>query len=233
MAQKTILLVEDDLDVAESLLDLIVGWGYRCQHAVSFSEAITKLNNQTFDLIILDVVLKNMSGLRAIDIVRQEGHPNKSTPILLHSANLDVGALKTYAGDISEALVKPVPLKILKEKVAQWVDQKHIRSEAAARRQLSVVIYSQDMVYAQDLARKMGTGTFKTAVASDYDELRQQLEAQKVDCILVDAKADTSAIQKLSDLPKTTSILPLERPSEIPAFMKTLAQQLGYHGPLT
>lgn len=232
MAQKTILLVEDDLDVAESLLDLIVGWGYRCQHAVSFSEAVTKLNNQTFDLIILDVVLKNMSGLRAIDIVRQEGHPNKNTPILLHSANLDVGALKTYANDISEAMVKPVPLKTLKEKVSQWVNQKHVRSEAA-RRQLSVLIYSQDMVYAQDLAKKMGTGTFKTAVASDYSEIRQQLDSQKIDCILVDAQADKSVIQKLGDLPKTTSILPLERPNEIPAFMKTLAHQLGYHGPLT
>lgn len=232
MAQKTILLVEDDLDVAESLLDLIVGWGYRCQHAVTFSEAVTKLNNQTFDLIILDVVLKNMSGLRAIDIVRQEGHPNKNTPILLHSANLDVGALKTYANDISEAMVKPVPLKTLKEKVSQWVNQKHVRSEAA-RRQLSVLIYSQDMVYAQDLAKKMGTGTFKTAVVSDYSEIRQQLDSQKIDCILVDAQADKSVIQKLSDLPKTTSILPLERPDEIPAFMKTLAHQLGYHGPLT
>lgn len=233
MPQKTVLLVEDDLDVAESLLDLIVGWGYRCQHAVSFSEAVAKLSNQTFDLIILDIVLKNMSGLRAVDIVRQEGHPNKSTPILLHSANLDGNILRTYASEISEALVKPVPLIGLKEKMAYWSERRHVRSEAATpKRQFHIIIYSQDMVYALDVAKKMESGTFKTTVASDFHEIQSQINEQKVDCILVDSQADKSAIQQLSALPKTMSILPLDRPEEIPAFMRNLAQHLGYHGPI-
>ncbi len=232
MAHKTLLLVEDDLDVGESLLDLIVGWGYRCQHAVSFSEAITKLNNQKFDLIILDVVLKNMSGLRAVDIVRQESHPNRETPILLHSANLDGNILKTYATEISEALVKPAPLLGLKEKLAYWAEKKHIRTESILKKQFNILIYSQDMVYAQDLARKMESGTFRASVACDYTDIQTQMTEQKVDCILVDSQSDKTAIQKLGSLPKTMSVLPLERPSEIPLFLRTLAHQLGYHGPL-
>ena len=57
-----ILIVEDDPDMAELISDLVEAEGWRAARAHSAEEAIRRLADETFHLILVDHNLPGMSG---------------------------------------------------------------------------------------------------------------------------------------------------------------------------
>lgn len=67
---KSILVVEDDKAISNLIyLNLDVA-GYNSRQAYSSNEALKILENQTFDLILLDVMLPDMDGFELIEKIR-------------------------------------------------------------------------------------------------------------------------------------------------------------------
>lgn len=184
--EKAILLVEDDVDILESFQEIIKSWGYKVYTAPSFSEATNKINNQKFDLILLDVQLGNISGLRVVDVVRRNmSNMNNTTPIILHSGHLDMAMIQSYKTDISEALIKPVTLNKLREKINQWVGTRHLMTEASQQKQFSILIGDPDLTYANELSQKIAAKVLQVQVAEGLSDIRQKLKLQKYDCLLL------------------------------------------------
>jgi len=65
-----LLLVDDDTRLLDSLLELLKGMGYKLTTASSGAEAIDQLSRLKFDLILLDLRLKDMTGHQIMDFVR-------------------------------------------------------------------------------------------------------------------------------------------------------------------
>lgn len=196
---KIVLLVEDDEDILESFQEIIRSWGYRVVTAPSFSEATNKIGNQKFDLILLDVQLGNISGLRVIDVVRRNmSNMNNTTPIILHSGHLDAAMIQTYKADVDEALVKPVTLGKLKEKVDQWVNTRHVTLvEASSQKQFTVLIGDSDRNFAVDLSKKMESNVLKSAIVDNLAETRAKLKMQKFDCVMLGFDSKDPSLMKL------------------------------------
>ena len=79
-----ILLIEDNRGLAEMVGDFLERRGHVVDHA---SDGVTGLHlaaNQSFDVIVLDLMLPGMSGLALCRKLRQE--VKKSTPVLMLSA---------------------------------------------------------------------------------------------------------------------------------------------------
>ncbi len=74
-----ILLVEDDLPLAEALSGLLAGSGYAvdCLHDGASAEALVRA--ETFDLVILDLNLPQMDGLAVLRAMRV-GAPGRANP---------------------------------------------------------------------------------------------------------------------------------------------------------
>jgi DNA-binding NtrC family response regulator len=70
MVQKRILLVEDNLHVAQGLNRLLVLLGYHVECCDSSELALAKLKEIPFDLVISDLRLPGMSGLDLLERVR-------------------------------------------------------------------------------------------------------------------------------------------------------------------
>lgn len=70
-----ILLVEDDLPLAEALAALLAGSGYAvdCLHDGASAEALVRA--ETFDLVILDLNLPQMDGLAVLRAMRSRANP--------------------------------------------------------------------------------------------------------------------------------------------------------------
>jgi two-component system OmpR family response regulator len=70
-----ILLVEDDLPLAEALTALLAGSGYAvdCLHDGASAEALVRA--ETFDLVILDLNLPQMDGLSVLRAMRDRANP--------------------------------------------------------------------------------------------------------------------------------------------------------------
>ncbi len=83
----TILLIEDDQELAEAMIDELEGRGYSLTHAASGSEALASVKRASFDMLIADRMLPETDGLAIVTTLRAD---DSSTPILIISALADV-----------------------------------------------------------------------------------------------------------------------------------------------
>jgi two-component system, OmpR family, response regulator len=84
-----ILLVEDDLPLAEALTALLVGSGYAVDVTHDGLSAETLIGAETFDLVILDLNLPEKDGLSVLRSLRARKNP---IPIMILTARGDLGA---------------------------------------------------------------------------------------------------------------------------------------------
>ncbi len=80
-----ILLIEDDHRLAEMVRDYLDGAGFRITRAANGSAGLALHTRETFDAIVLDLMLPDMDGL---DVCRQV-RARSATPILMLTARGD------------------------------------------------------------------------------------------------------------------------------------------------
>jgi two-component system, OmpR family, alkaline phosphatase synthesis response regulator PhoP len=100
-----ILLVEDEPALVITLTDMLKGEGYQVASSTNGLEAKNRIARETFDLVILDVMLPGMNGFEVCKRVRELGY---AVPILMLTARGQtsdkVRGLRTGADDY---LAKP------------------------------------------------------------------------------------------------------------------------------
>ena len=77
-----ILVIDDDANINQLMVDVFSKAGYCCSQAFSGSEALLILEKQSFDLIILDLMIPGVSGDEFLKRIR----PNCDTPVIVVSA---------------------------------------------------------------------------------------------------------------------------------------------------
>ena len=116
LKDKNILLVEDnDLNrmVAENLLTY---YGIRVSEAINGIEAIGKLKETTFDLILMDLQMPLMGGMEAAEIIRKE--MKSDIPIIALTANAFKAELdRCMAVGMNDYITKPYEENILLEAI--------------------------------------------------------------------------------------------------------------------
>ena len=106
-----ILLVEDDVQFNRIVCSYLTGIGYNVVGCYSAAEAFEQMEKMTFDMIISDIMMKNINGFEFAEQVR---FLNKDIPFLLLTARDDLQAKeKGYKIGIDDYIVKPVEMKEL------------------------------------------------------------------------------------------------------------------------
>lgn len=104
-----ILLVDDETDIRDQLVTVLGGQRYIVDTAVDGPQALDKIFDQSFDLIILDIMLPGIDGL---SVLRQIREGEIRTPVLMLTARsgvddkvegLDLGADDYLAKPFSAA----------------------------------------------------------------------------------------------------------------------------------
>ena len=80
--QDHILLVEDDQSICEMVEKYLTKEGFSITTVTDGEQAILEFSKDTFDLILLDIMLPNLDGLEAMKIIREKS----SIPIVIMSA---------------------------------------------------------------------------------------------------------------------------------------------------
>jgi len=100
LSRGKILVVDDEADIRESLETLLSMEGYEVQLAVNAADGLAQMEAGAYDLVLLDLMMPDRSGLEVLDEVRQR---DKITPIFLITAygsiEVAVNALKSGAND--------------------------------------------------------------------------------------------------------------------------------------
>lgn len=112
-----ILIVEDDPHLAAVLKEIFVERGYEVMATASVLEAKRLVDGFPFDLVILDLVLKDGEGLEVCRHVRAHAL-RAATPVIVFTAKADVAdKAKGVAEGADYYLVKPMPV----EELLLWV----------------------------------------------------------------------------------------------------------------
>ncbi len=111
MSSKRILLVEDEEHLLKTIQLNLELEGYAVKTAITGMEALKVFRNNSFDLVVLDVMLPEMNGYDVCEAIRKE---NTQIPILFLTAkgagNERIQGLKLGADDY---LTKPFNLEEL------------------------------------------------------------------------------------------------------------------------
>ncbi|NRT73115.1 response regulator transcription factor [Clostridium beijerinckii] len=80
--KKSILVVDDEKDIREVIEIYLINEGFEVITACDGLEALEKLKNEAIDLIILDIMMPKLDGIRTCLKIREE----KKMPIIMLSA---------------------------------------------------------------------------------------------------------------------------------------------------
>jgi len=100
MTHAHILVIDDEPDIRESLEVLLSSEGYRVELAANATEGLKRLEGSTYDLVLLDLMMPDKSGMEVLEEIRAR---DRETPIFLITAygsvEVAVTALKRGAND--------------------------------------------------------------------------------------------------------------------------------------
>ncbi len=104
-----ILIVEDDIQFNRIVCSYLTDNGYSVIGCLSADEALEKMDEISFDMIISDIMMKDVDGFEFAEQVRTV---NKDIPILFLTARDDLRSKeKGYRMGIDDYIVKPVEMK--------------------------------------------------------------------------------------------------------------------------
>ena len=123
-----LLVVDDEANIRLLYAEELTEEGYDVVTAAGTAEAVERLQEGTFDLAVLDIKLKNESGIELLQKLVKERH---DMPVILCSA------FSCYKDDFSAWLadgyvVKSGDLSELKQEIARVLAKKANRQKAAS-----------------------------------------------------------------------------------------------------
>ena len=121
----TILVVDDEIQNIELAEIILKKEGYTLFFAQNAQEMFHCLEQQTIDVILLDLMLPDMDGFAILEKFQQEEH-TKHTKVIVVSALNDTSTIdKTLLLGADGYVSKPYDILSLKSKVKEMLQQSH------------------------------------------------------------------------------------------------------------
>ena len=123
-----VLLCDDNAVNQKVALRLLLQMGYRADLATNGRQALDALDKSPYDLVFMDVMMPEMDGLEATQIIRQRqkdraSYPNYKSPMVIvaMTANAMQGDRdKCLAAGMDDYLAKPVRLEDIRAIIERW-----------------------------------------------------------------------------------------------------------------
>jgi two-component system, NtrC family, response regulator PilR len=124
---KQIIIVDDDAKLRASLGMILGRAGYAVILASDGNEAVQKLNQNTFDLMILDLTMPGMGGLALLPLIR---HTFSDLPVLVLTADSSLeSAQEVFKFGASGYLLKPFNPWEIVERVSATIRSEQLHKQ--------------------------------------------------------------------------------------------------------
>src|SRR5438874_5800581 len=127
MSKGSILVVDDECEIREGLEVLLRGEGYGVASAETGESGLAKLEEQPFDLLLLDVSLPDRNGLDMLKEIRRRD-PDLSVVLITAYGSIDM-ARAAFKNGAMDYITKPWSNDELLAQVAQAVESRRLRDE--------------------------------------------------------------------------------------------------------
>ena len=113
-----ILVVDDDLDIIEILKYNLNKSGYLVKSAKNGIEAIKRAKKFLPNIILMDVMMPEMSGIEACSEIKQIDELSETMIIFLSARSEDYTQISAYDAGADDYISKPIKPKILLKKIS-------------------------------------------------------------------------------------------------------------------
>lgn len=112
---RKILIAEDEMALRFLLSETLVDEGYEVEETADGQEAIESLQVHVYDLIILDYMMPEKTGVEVCTWLRNNDNPNQQTPVILLTAKAqEKDRQNALESGVNAYVTKPFsPLKFL------------------------------------------------------------------------------------------------------------------------
>jgi DNA-binding NtrC family response regulator len=129
-----VLLVDDEEQFLETLAERMRARGMEVTTATSAAEALKKVAQESYDAVILDLLMPQIDGIETLGILKKK-NPDIQVILLTGHASVEKGveAMKLGATDFLE---KPASVEVLTEKI----------KKASAKRMVLVEKHTEEKI---------------------------------------------------------------------------------------
>ncbi len=132
MPHARILAVDDDVMNRDMLLRRLEKLGYDVTEASTGREALTKVKDGNFDLILLDIVMPELDGFQTLEYIKADPRL-KHIPVIMLSALDDVDStVRCIEAGAEDFVPKPFSPVILRARITASLEKKRLRDQEQA-----------------------------------------------------------------------------------------------------
>jgi CheY-like chemotaxis protein len=118
-AKKTILIIEDDVEVLDMLVRHLEHLGYHVITASDGMEGLKKLDSEDYDLVVTDIVMPYVSGVGVVAAIKSKRPRIPVIAVTGYGKEPEAAAMEKNADLV---LTKPVRISVLKEHVRELLE---------------------------------------------------------------------------------------------------------------
>jgi DNA-binding NtrC family response regulator len=196
-----ILVVDDEDIVIKSCMRILEGGDYQIESARDGREALRKVEDNPYDVMILDIMMPNLGGLEVLRRIK-EAYPNVDVIMITGLSQIDtaVQAMKLGAFDYISKPFEPDELKLVVQRALErrqlLQENLNLKSEVSSKYRFENIVGSSPQMQAVYrlvaqcaptnstvlLTGESGTGKEVIARAIHYNSLRKDKPFVPVDC---------------------------------------------------
>lgn len=142
----SVLVVDDESYIVEMLSSYLVEHGYRVEGFTNPLEALERYRQKTFDLIVTDLKMDEMSGTELVDQIRQK---NADTLIIIMTGFASIqSAIRAIQQEVYDYLQKPFKLAEINAVVGRAAEKLLLQREnEALRRRIDQMLADITLLY--------------------------------------------------------------------------------------
>lgn len=165
---KRILVIEDEPDIQEMLCAYLRDAGYSVSAASDGIQAMDCFHRESWDLILLDLMLPKIDGYGVCELIRRES----DVPVIMVTAlDTEENQIRGFDLQIDDYVTKPFSMPILLRKIAAVL--RRTGSDAESRQ----LIY-RDIVMDLDAYRVTVDGGLLDLTTREFELLKELLQNQ-------------------------------------------------------
>lgn len=161
----SILVVDDELSVRDSLTKWFAEDGYKADAAVDAKDALKKLKPGLWDIIFLDIKLPGMDGMELQQRIKSID-PGATIIMITAYATVDT-AVKSLKEGAYDYVTKPVDPDYLSHLVANVIKQRRLLSENVQLKERIQELYEIDQIVGESSAMLKVFDMIKTVAPTD------------------------------------------------------------------
>lgn len=113
-------MVDDNRDITDLMKLMLESSGYSCVTANSGTEALNLMHNNTFDLILLDMAMPQVSGIDVLEEVKDDAADNGIKIVLFTASSLTDSDIENFKKrGALDCIRKPVTKEKLLETISK------------------------------------------------------------------------------------------------------------------